>query len=654
VNYYEIAPLTYLGQNTSVLTYSSSDKLLVGQAVLISLRTKKVIGIILSNVNKPPFQTKEILNVIFDKPIIDKARLELANWMADYYAANLVNVLQTFVPSGIQKKRRSLETVKKSREKDSIPVPTKDQALAINNILGSSDNKPHLVFGVTGSGKTEVYFNLIERELNNNKQVILLVPEISLTPMMIQRLESRFGNKVVLLHSYLKETDRYAKWKAILNNEASIVIGSRSALFAPLNNLGLIIIDEEHESSYKQDQTPRYNTVRVAEKLSQILNCRLVLGSATPSLNSYYKSSRGSYHLQVLNKRIVQDSLPKVEIVDMRNEFKYGNMSIFSERLQENIQSTLKERKQILLFINRRGMSTFVSCRDCGYVANCPHCDLALTFHYNNLNLICHHCGYTEKIPTICPSCQSTSIKFFGTGTQRVETELKKLIGDKFTVERMDKDTTKQRGRHELLYKNFANKNTDVLIGTQMITKGWDLKNIGLVGIISADTMINFPDFTASEKTFDLLTQVAGRTGRGLDQGKVILQTYNPESKAIIYAAKHDYVSFYNDEILDRRSLNYPPFAHYIKLLYTNKEQNTAEEKANILAEKIKNLNDRNIIDILGPTPAFLPKVAGRFRWQISLQVKDVDEQQFIKTVRAIKKLANNQWVIDVDATGVI
>jgi len=654
VNYYEIAPLTYLGQDTNVLTYASNDKLSIGQAVLISLRTKKVIGVVLSNTNKPAFQTKEILGVIFDKPIIDEARLELAKWMADYYAASLVSVLQTFIPSGIQKKRRSVEPIKIKRKKDAAPILTKDQTAVIDNILKSRDNKPHLVFGITGSGKTEIYFNLIKHELENNRQVILLVPEISLTPMMIQRLQSRFGNKVALLHSYLKETDRYARWKTIFDNETSIVIGSRSALFAPLNNLGLIIVDEEHESSYKQDQTPRYNTVKVAEKMSQILNCRLVLGSATPSLDSYYKSSCGAYHLQILNKRIVQDSLPSVEIVDMRNEFKYGNMSIFSEKLQENIQSTLKGKKQILLFINRRGMSTFVSCRDCGYVANCPHCDLALTFHYNSLNLICHHCGYTEKIPTICPSCQSTSIKFFGTGTQRVEAELKKLISDKYIVERMDKDTTKKRGEHELIYENFANKNTDVLIGTQMITKGWDLENVGLVGIISADTMINFPDFTASERTFDLLTQVAGRTGRGLDQGKVIMQTYNPESKAIMYAAKHDYVGFYNDEMLDRKSLDYPPFAHYIKMLYTDKEQNIAEKKANMLAEKIKDLNDINIVDILGPTPAFLPKIAGKFRWQISLKVKNVDEGQFLKTIQTVKGLTKNQWIIDIDATGVI
>ena len=654
MNYYEIAPLTYLGQDTNVLTYASNDKLSIGQAVLISLRTKKVIGVVLSNTNKPAFQTKEILGVIFDKPIIDEARLELAKWMADYYAASLVSVLQTFIPSGIQKKRRSVEPIKIKRKKDAAPILTKDQTAVIDNILKSRDNKPHLVFGITGSGKTEIYFNLIKHELENNRQVILLVPEISLTPMMIQRLQSRFGNKVALLHSYLKETDRYARWKTIFDNETSIVIGSRSALFAPLNNLGLIIVDEEHESSYKQDQTPRYNTVKVAEKMSQILNCRLVLGSATPSLDSYYKSSCGAYHLQILNKRIVQDSLPSVEIVDMRNEFKYGNMSIFSEKLQENIQSTLKGKKQILLFINRRGMSTFVSCRDCGYVANCPHCDLALTFHYNSLNLICHHCGYTEKIPTICPSCQSTSIKFFGTGTQRVEAELKKLISDKYIVERMDKDTTKKRGEHELIYENFANKNTDVLIGTQMITKGWDLENVGLVGIISADTMINFPDFTASERTFDLLTQVAGRTGRGLDQGKVIMQTYNPESKAIMYAAKHDYVGFYNDEMLDRKSLDYPPFAHYIKMLYTDKEQNIAEKKANMLAEKIKDLNDINIVDILGPTPAFLPKIAGKFRWQISLKVKNVDEGQFLKTIQTVKGLTKNQWIIDIDATGVI
>ncbi|MDD5693459.1 MAG: primosomal protein N' [Patescibacteria group bacterium] len=522
MNYYEVAPLTYLGRETDLLTYSSDQNILTGQAVIIPLRTKNFVGITLEKTTKPSFKTKEIKKIIFDKPVISKTLLETAFWMSEYYCSPITSVLQTIIPVGLGKTRRILDDERSVPSPDFQPKLTPEQVQIVSDITQDTSDSPHLIFGVTGSGKTEIYMRLIEDTLKAGKEAIILVPEVSLTPQALDRYQARFGKRVTLLHSYLKETERFANWQSILSGEKSVIIGSRSALFAPVCNLGLVIIDEEHETSYKQDQAPRYQTVKVAEILASFSKARLILGSATPSIGSYYKTQTASYKLHTLNKRVIQDTLPEVQVVDMRNEFKYGNKSIFSEKLQGAIKKTLADNQQVLLFINRRGMSTFVNCRDCGYVATCPNCNLSLTFHYNSLRLVCHHCGYQEVVPTLCPACQSPSIKYFGTGTQRVEQELRKIVGNKYIIERMDKDTTKKRGSHEDLYNRFAKHQTDVLIGTQMITKGWDFDNLGLVGIISADTMINFPDYNASERTFDLLTQVAGRTGRGKFPGLVV------------------------------------------------------------------------------------------------------------------------------------
>ena len=654
MNYYQIAPLSYLGRETSLLTYSSEETLIIGQAVLIPLREKSVIGLVLDKTLKPKFKTKEITKVIFDHPIINKSLLETAFWISDYYCASITSVLQTIIPKGLAVKRRAISSNIAPLPTDSKPTLTVDQKKVINDILSNHSGKPNLIFGVTGSGKTEIYMRLIEKTLLEKKAAIVLVPEVSLTPQALDRFQARFGKEVTILHSYLKETERFANWQSILEGEKSIVVGSRSALFAPLVNLGLIIVDEEHENSYKQDQTPRYQTVKVAEKLAILSKATLVLGSATPSIESFYQTQIGHYKLHTLNKRIVQVSLPKVEVVDMRNEFKFGNKSIFSEKLVERIQETLSKKQQILLFINRRGMSTFVNCRDCGYVANCPNCNLPLTFHYKPLRLVCHHCHYKEGLPILCPSCKSASIKYFGTGTQRVEEELKKLINNQYIIERMDRDTTKKSGSHDFLYNNFAQHKIDVLIGTQMITKGWDFDNLGLVGIISADTMINFPDYNASERTFDLLTQVAGRTGRGRNSGSVVLQTYNTDNPAIIYASKHDYLGFYNTEIKERQILNYPPFAQLIKLMYNDSVYEKAELQANLLAKKISSELGKTILTILGPSPAFIPKLANKYRWQITLKIPILPKEEMLAITHKINLLVDNKWSMDVDPNGII
>lgn len=647
--YHEVVPLNYIGDDISSLTYSANEKIKIGTTVKIPLRNKVVLGIVISSAKKPDYVTKEIIGVVDNAPILNEKYLSLAKWLGDYYASSLSKVFSSMVPKTITWKRRQQnnEQIIDSNIISSKLELTPDQKKVLDDILAASENKPHLIFGVTGSGKTEIYLRLIEDALARGEDIIYLVPEVSLIPQNEAILKARFKNNVLVLHSYLKETERFTNWETIARNRGNIVIGTRSALFAPCTSLGLIIIDEEHETSYKQDQSPRYHARTLAEKLAILTGAKLVLGSATPSVESYYKAKACEYYLHRLDKRIVQENLPKVVVVDMRDEFKKKNFSIFSDVLQHEIKESLAEKKQILLFLNRRGMSTFVSCRTCGYVALCPNCDISLTFHYHDLSLVCHHCAHNETIPTSCPNCGSLAIKYFGSGTQRVEQELKKTFGDKIKIGRMDKDTTKTRGSHQVLYNSFAQNKTDILIGTQMVSKGWDLPNVGLVGIISADTMINFPDFSAPERTFDLLTQVAGRTGRGEEPGKVVLQTYSPDHYAIDSAARHDFIKFYNAELIYRQDLVYPPFCRLIKLMLRKNDQAQAERQATDLAEKIKN-NFKNI-HVLGPSPSFLPKVGGKYRWQLILKITGNDKENTVKIVGEINKLMDKDWSIDVD-----
>lgn len=652
MNYYEIAPLAKLGRNISILTYCFDRKLIRGQAVLIPLRKKIEIGIVINKANKPAFQTKAITKILYQKPVIDQSRLPLAFWMSEYYACPLTTILQSILPSGLDKTRRLVSEKKKVLKKGLLPKLTEDQNKVFNHILIKND-KPHLIHGVTGSGKTEIYLRLINNQIKAGKQALLLVPEISLTPQMLNIFQDRFGDKIVLMHSYLKESERFHNWSLIFEDKVKIVIGSRSALFAPFSNLGIIIIDEEHENTYKQDQAPRYNTIKVARKLAEITKSKLVLGSATPSIESFYETKSGKMYLNSLSNRIVQINLPKIDLVDMRNEFHFGNTSIFSDLLVNKIKQNLLAKRQVLLFINRRGMSTFINCRDCGYVAKCPNCDLSLTFHLHHLNLICHHCNYQERIPTICPVCHSLAVKYFGTGTQRVESELKKILGEKYTIARMDHDTTKKRGSHENIFLKFKNKDIDVLIGTQMITKGWDLPNLGLVGIVSADTSLNLPDYNSAEQTFDLITQVSGRTGRGEHPGEVVLQTYTPNHTALKYAKKQDYLGFYEEEIKNRKSLSYPPFTQLIKLMYNNSAAIKAKEETLAVYKKLCKEIDKYALSVIGPSPSLLPKIANKYRWQIIIKIDSAKDEDIININKILLKFLNNDWSIDVNPWGI-
>ncbi|WP_071395387.1 primosomal protein N' [Bacillus tuaregi] len=500
---------------------------------------------------------------------------------------------------------------------------TRDQAQAIQPILSSLKEEKHdvfLLYGVTGSGKTEVYLQSIQRVLELGKEGIVLVPEISLTPQMVNRFKGRFGEQVAVLHSGLSVGEKYDEWRKIQRKEVKVVVGARSAVFAPFENLGIIIIDEEHETSYKQEDNPRYHARDVAIERAKRYNCPVVLGSATPSLETFARAKKGVYQLLTLSKRMNERNLPHVEIVDMREELREGNRSMFSRVLHEKLQDRLDKKEQTVLFLNKRGHSSFVMCRDCGYVLQCPNCDISLTYHRYNQQMKCHYCGYESIVPTTCPECASDHIRYFGTGTQKVEEEIAKIFPQARVI-RMDVDTTSRKGAHEKLLTEFQEGHADILLGTQMIAKGLDFPNITLVGVLSADTMLHLPDFRSSEKTFQLLTQVSGRAGRHELAGEVVIQTYTPEHYSIELAGDQDYDQFYQREMMIRKIHKYPPF-FYISLITVSHEELM---KVVSVTEKItRYLTSRLSKEaiVLGPVASPIPRLNNKYRYQCLIKYK--------------------------------
>ena len=497
----------------------------------------------------------------------------------------------------------------------------------------SSQNNLFLLKGVTGSGKTEVYMRMVEEVLEKNQSAIVLVPEISLTPQMIERFKGRFGKNVALFHSKLSDGERFDEWFRVKEGKAKLVVGARSAIFLPVKNLGLIIIDEEHENTYKSDQNPKYQTKEVAEFLSEQKGCRVVLGSATPTIESYYRALIGELDLLELNSRVDGKAMPPMEVIDMRNELRSGNISLFSRELFKEIQEKLSKGEQIILFLNRRGFSTFVSCRSCGYVFKCEECDISMTYHRSGL-LVCHYCGKTKRAPQKCPKCDSKYVKFFGAGTQRVEEEVKKYFKDA-RVLRMDVDTTRSKDSYENIYNTFKEGKADILIGTQMISKGLDFKNVTLVGILAADMSINIPDYRAAERTFQIITQVAGRAGRGQKQGKVVIQTYTPEHYSLEYAVNYDYEGFYEKEFTVRALMKYPPFGKILLINGISKKEDLLKNFMHKISNVIKPLVEKEVdVDILGPIPCLVSKVKENYRWQIV--VKGEFNSEFAKKIKEL------------------
>lgn len=485
-----------------------------------------------------------------------------------------------------------------------------------------------LLHGITGSGKTEIYLNAAAEALDQGKQALYLVPEIALTPQTLERTRHRFGDEVALLHSNMSDGERYDQWFKIKNKKTNLILGARSALFAPFQDLGLIIVDEEHESSYKQEESPRYHTRVVVEKLSALSGAKVIFGSATPSLESFYAAQNGEYCYLGLKERFNQKPLPQVAIVDMREELRQGNKNILSNSLLEAVNHSLAEQEQVILLLNRRGYSTFILCRDCGYTLTCPNCDVSLTYHQSEKVLRCHYCDYRQKVPDLCPKCKSSRIRYFGHGTQKLEEELANYYPQARIV-RMDLDSTSRKGSHHRIYQELASGEVDILLGTQMVAKGLDLPRVTLVGVISADSTLNIPDFRAAERTFQLLTQVAGRAGRGEKTGRVIFQTYNPDHYSLQFAKDHDYPHFYQAEIERRRELQYPPFSEFVKIAFTGlnfeKVQQAAETFAQISRELISKYANRAVeepssFELMGPAPALIPKIESKFRWQLLIK----------------------------------
>ena len=529
----------------------------------------------------------------------------------------------------------------------------------VNASLQIEEYDEFLLFGITGSGKTEIYIRLIEEALKLGKSSIMLVPEISLTPQTVDRFLGRFGEeKIAVLHSKLSLGERYDQWKKIERGDAKIIIGARSAIFAPAKDLGLIIIDEEHDDSYKSETNPRYNAKEIASYIGNNKNIPVLLGSATPDMSTYYKAQKGEIQFLELTKRANNSSLPDVEIIDLRKELATGNKTMISTKLHSLIEENLENKKQTILFLNRRGFSTFIMCRDCGYTAKCKNCDITLTYHLKENKLKCHYCGYETNALTVCPECKSKNIRYFGTGTQRLEEQIREMF-PQASVIRMDIDTVTKKNSHEDILNKFKNDGIDILIGTQMVVKGHHFPNVTLVGVIAADSSLNIDDYRAHERTFQILTQVAGRAGRGKDKGKVIIQTYNPDSFCIQYSQKQDYKLFYDTEINIRKQLRYPPFCDIILIGISSTNYKEIEKNAKIIYEDIKQKIKTKKLQIIlyKPVPAPIDKIKNRFRWRIIIKCK-IDEKLIDEINDTIEKVSNTRGntrvIVDTNPTNML
>ena len=577
---------------------------------------------------------KEIIELVKNGPVLRKELVDIS-----------ISSLNTLIKKGVLIEEKSEHYRVSYDELDNSKMKlTKDQQAVVDSVI--SDINTYLLYGVTGSGKTEVYMEIIDYYLSLGKTSIVLVPEISLTPQMIERFEKRFGKKIAAIHSGLSDGEKYDEYRRISRGEASIVIGARSAIFAPLDNIGIIIIDEEHSDSYKQsDPSPRYHARDIAILRSKYHNCSVLLGSATPSLESMARAEKGVYKLLTLPHRVNGKELPLVNIIDMNKEIRKIK-GHFSNELVDAIRSRLEKNEQVILLLNRRGYSSFVTCKNCGYTFKCPNCDITLTYHKSSNTLRCHYCGHGEKVFDTCPECKEKSLNNLGVGTQKIEEELNKLFPES-RVLRMDYDTTSKKGMHEKMIDDFREGKYDILLGTQMVAKGLDFSNVTLVGVINADTSLNIPDFRSSENTFSLLSQVAGRSGRSTKTGSVIIQTYNPEHYAINLCKNHDYVSFYKQEMMIRRSLKYPPYYYICNIRVSGKDASY------ILGEalKIKNSLERNLTStiILGPSSSSLFKMNNVFRYNIILKYKKEDNLYLILSKVIDHYLTNNKIKIDID-----
>ncbi|MBQ9318462.1 MAG: primosomal protein N' [Bacilli bacterium] len=686
------------------------DKIKIGIRVLVPFGNKKLEGFILAfNKEEVAYKLKSIIDIVDEEPVLTEEMLKLGKYISEKTLCNLISAYQTMLPralkaksgfninkkyliyiklidkeytSKVKKQQEIIELLKKSDmlKKDLMEVSASsvntllkknviieekrevyrldeedckeeshiqlnsDQKKVVERVLECKDEfKPFLLYGVTGSGKTEVYMHIIEEIIKDDKEVIVLVPEISLTPQFVSHFKKRFGNMIAILHSGLNDGEKYDEWRKIINKDVKIAIGARSCIFAPLTNLGLIIIDEEHTDTYKQENNPKYNAIDIALKRAKTYHCPLVLGSATPSIESYTRAKSNIYELLTLDKR-VNNTMPNVKLIDMKEEIRKGN-NLFSEELKEGIKYCLDNHEQVILFLNRRGYSTVITCNNCGYTLKCPNCDIPLTYHKATNKMNCHYCDYTTSKLVKCPECGSNNINSLGLGTEKLEEEVTKEFGAR--VIRMDIDTTSKKGSHEKIITAFRKKEYDILIGTQMISKGLDFENVTLVGVINGDASLNVPDYRSSERTFALLNQVAGRSGRSKKKGKVIIQGFNIDHYSIIKASQHDYIGFYNEEMQIRKLLKYPPYYNLTLIRISGKDYNECYNESKKIYTYLAN-NIKDVI-ILGPSNSNMPKINNIYYMQIILKYKKtnliINSLKFINS--QYKK--NNKINVDID-----
>lgn len=637
------------------------EKISPGARVLVPFRSQKMIGYTVGFCKEPKLKNiKSIIDLIDEEPIFEKDLLALSKWICEYYFCSFGQALEAAIPSYL-KKGKSLDYKQRKLKDQSVyeiadplfetaPELSLQQKQALNPILEAIKDSRHDVFllhGITGSGKTEIYFKAIEEALKKGRTVIYLFPEISLTPQTISRFNARFKGMAAILHSRLTPAERFFQWKKIKFGEAKIVVGARSAIFAPAKKLGLIVLDEEHETTYKQEEAPRYHARDAAIQRAKICNAVVILGSATPSLESFYNAKNKRFKSLSLTERIEDKKLPDVKIADMREQ---NNQGILSGALQRAIFEVLNSKQQAILFLNRRGFSTFINCRNCGFVLRCKFCSVALRYHHPSRKLFCHWCNFQADPPKVCPKCKSSYIRYFGIGTQKVESELARLF-PQAKIARMDTDVTKLKGAHFKILGEFKQGKIDLLIGTQMIAKGLDFPKVTLVGVISADTALNLPDFRSGERTFNLLTQVSGRAGRGDKKGTVIIQTYAPEHYAVKIAGEQDFLDFYEKELSQRKELSLPPYSHLASIILSSRSNKKAQDNAVRLAELIKGQIDKKKVDVIGPAPPPIEKLRKNFRWRILLKAKDTQDilEVLDKTVEGFNRERDIKITVDID-----
>lgn len=644
----------------------------IGSQVLIPFGKSKTVGYIVGFVETSDVKgIKDIIQVLSPHPLFTRQSVELAKWMAEHYYSFFITALRLVMPPGTLKiEQRALKAKLKKplykelptsnlklQNKSQIPNPnkfelTKEQKSALESIerdLDSGKFSVSLLFGITASGKTEVYLRAAEHTVNSGGSAIVLVPEVGLTPQIIERFKEHFGELLAVFHSERTEKERQSAWATVASGEKKVVLGTRSALLMPAQNLKLIVIDEEYENTYKSDQSPRYHTRDVAFHIAKAGNAAVVLGSGTPSIETYYNAEIGKYKMLTLPKRIDNRELPPVKVVDMRDELKAGNYNVLSREMRSEIKVAFQKNEQVILFINRRGYFTFVMCRVCGYTIQCPKCSASLIYYMNEKKLRCNHCNFESPAPVVCPKCQSTSIKFFGGGTQRIEQEVAQIV-PKARILRLDRDTVRKKGAYENIIKSFISGSADVLIGTQMVTKGLDIGSVTLVGVVAADIGLNLPDFRAAEHTFQLITQVAGRTGRHELPGKVIVQTYNPDHYAIKYSSNHDYLGFYKEEIQSRQQLEYPPFSNLINMVIYGENEKNVEQVSKELVKLIKKRLHQGE-EAFGPSKAPVNKLKGNFRYQIIVKGHNPENirKAVVSGLEPIVKLGRVRISVDID-----